>query len=96
MINIPHYNLIFKNINSENDIIKIDLLAYKNINNDMWGNEFNINSMKLNNDGIDSHNFFDTLVSILNRKAECNIDFESVLTKINGSCWFLQSAVSSL
>lgn len=86
MINVPHYNLIFRNCESPDDIIKIDLLAYKELHNNMWGDEYNINSLKLTKSGIGNtkYNFFDTLYSIINKQAICNIDFENHLSKING------------
>lgn len=84
MTNIPHYNLIFRNYQVSDDIIKLDLLAYKEIHNNMWGDEFDVNSLKLTMDGIGNskYNFFEILDSILNKRAICNIDFEHNMSSI--------------
>jgi hypothetical protein len=87
MTNVPHYNLIFKHNEFPDDIIKIDLLAYKEIHNNTWGDEFDVNSLKLTMDGIGNtkYNFFDILDSILNKRAICNIDFEQNMSSITSS-----------
>jgi hypothetical protein len=84
MKNIPHYNIILQNINDDKDILKIDLLAYKNVFNTIWGTEFNINSLQITKLGIsqDGYDFFQTLHSILNRYAICDIDFNKQNTEI--------------
>ena len=84
LLNNPHYNIIMKK--GEN-IIKFDLLAYKVINNKfLWNNEYNVNSLLLNSDGIftaikdKKNNFLNILNSILTREVVCNIDYESILS----------------
>lgn len=84
LLNIPHYNIIMKK--GEN-IIKFDLLGYK-VKNDkfLWNNEYNVNSLLLNSDGIyiatreNKNNFLDILNSIQTREVICNIDHESILS----------------
>jgi len=84
MMDIPHYNIILKNKNNDLDLIKIDLLAYKEIASNMWGNDFDINSLKITNLGIKSNcdNFFEILSSILNKTATCQINFETITNMI--------------
>lgn len=84
LLNIPHYNIIMKK--GEN-IIKFDLLGYKVKNNKfLWNNEYNVNSLLLNSDGIfiatrDSKNsFLNILNGIQTREVICNIDYESILS----------------
>ena len=87
MINIPHYIII---LNKNNIKIKIDILGYKlhNYDFDAWQNEFNINSLSLNEEGImirnlyeykDSYNMFEIIHSIINRTAICNMPFDDLL-----------------
>lgn len=84
MMDIPHYNIILKNKNNDSDLIKIDLLSYKEIASNMWGNDFDINSLKITNVGIKSNcdNFFQILSSILNKRATCQINFETITDMI--------------
>lgn len=87
MINVPHYIII---LNKNNIKIKIDILGYKihDYEFDAWQNEFNINSLSLNEEGImirnlyeykDSYNMFEIIHSIINRTAICNMPFDDLL-----------------
>jgi hypothetical protein len=88
MINIPHYNIF---LTKNNIKIKIDILGYKiqDYTFDACQNEFNINSLSFNEEGIlirnldeyntDSYNMFEIIHSIMNRTAICNMPFDNLL-----------------
>jgi hypothetical protein len=86
LLDIPHYVIILM---KDNFKIKVDMLCYKyegSIN--MWQNEFNINSLTFSNKGLftksgdlsqkDSYGMFETIYSIMNKTAICNLPFESL------------------
>lgn len=84
LLNIPHYVIMLK---KDNIKIKIDLIVYKNdnINFTTWQNEFNINCLSINNNGIftsqyenESYGFFDTIHSIINKFAVSNLPFNDM------------------
>ena len=86
LLDIPHYVIILM---KDNFKIKIDMLGYKNDGSiNMWQNEFNTNSLSFSNDGIfskivdpankDSYGMFETIYSIMNKTAICNMPFESL------------------
>lgn len=80
LLNIPHYVIMLK---KDNIKIKIDLIVYKSddINFTTWQNEFNINCLSINNNGIftnqfeESYRFYDTIHSIINKFAISNLPF---------------------
>jgi len=87
LVDIPHYIIILV----KDDIkIKIDMLCYKNDTGiETWQNEFNINSLSLSDDGIminkdteyrDSYKMFETIYSIINKTAICNLPFTTLFT----------------
>ena len=86
LLDIPHYVIILM---KDNFKIKIDMLGYKNEGSiNMWQNEFNINSLTFSDEGIfskiidpankDSYGMFETIYSIMNKTAICNMPFESL------------------
>lgn len=84
LLNIPHFVIMLK---KDNIKIKIDLIVYKNddINFTTWQNEFNINCLSINNNGIftnqfenDSYGFYDTIHSIINKSAISNLPFNDM------------------
>lgn len=86
LLDIPHYVIILM---KDNFKIKIDMLCYKTSDVfNMWQNEFNINSLTLTDEGIfiknlisaekESYNMFETIHSILNRTATCNLPFDTI------------------
>jgi hypothetical protein len=56
LLNIPHFVIMLK---KDNIKIKIDLIVYKNddVNFTTWQNEFNINCLSINNNGIITNQF---------------------------------------
>ena len=84
LIDVPHYVII---LIKDSFKIKIDMLAYKNDSSmNEWQNEFNINSLSLSNNGItaknehsDSYGMFETMYSIINKTAICNLPFNTLL-----------------
>lgn len=83
LLNNPHYNIIMR---KEENIIKFDLLGYKVTNNNfLWNNEFNVNSLLFNSNGIftavndKKNSFLHILNSIQKREVICNIDYSSIL-----------------
>lgn len=83
LLNIPHYVIMLK---KDNIKIKIDLIVYKSddINFTTWQNEFNINCLSINNNGIftnqieESYGFYDTIHSIINKSAISNLPFNDM------------------
>ena len=86
LVDIPHYVII---LIKDNIKIKLDVLCYKNESeNDTWQNEFNVNSLSLTDNGIfvnnttnimrDSYGMFETIYSIMNKTATCNLPFYSL------------------
>jgi hypothetical protein len=83
MLNVPHYVVILKN---DEKIIKYDLLAYKIESTNTWTNEFDINSLKISRRGIHcDQSFFDTIINIINRTAQCTIDFKKLILPLSRS-----------
>ena len=83
LLNIPHFVIMLK---KDNIKIKIDLIVYKSddINFTTWQNEFNINCLSINNNGIftnqfeESYGFYDTIHSIINKSAISNLPFNDM------------------
>jgi len=83
MLDIPHYVIILKNADK---IIKYDLLAYKIEPTNTWTNEFDVNSLSLTRRGIHcDQSFFDTLINIMNRTADCSINFKKLILPLSRS-----------
>lgn len=77
MLDIPHYIIILKN---GDKIIKYDLLGYKIEPKHTWTNEFDINSLSISGRGIHcDQSFFDTIINIMNKTADCTIDFNKII-----------------
>lgn len=81
MLDVPHYIIIIKN---SDKIIKYDLLAYKIEHTNTWTNEYDVNSLSISSSGIHSDKqFFDTIINIINRTAECCIDFSKLISPLS-------------
>ena len=74
-------------LKKDNIKIKLDMLVYKsdNVNFATWQNEFNINCLSINNNGIftnqtenESYGFFETIQSIINKTAISNLPFNEM------------------
>jgi len=83
LLDIPHYIVILQN---GEKIIKYDILGYKIEPTHTWTNEFDINSLSIGN-GIYSRDqyFPDILVNIMNKTAECTIDFKKISSPLSQS-----------
>ena len=83
MLDVPHYVIILKNVDK---IIKYDLIAYKIQSTNTWTNEYDVNSLSINRRGIQCHqSFFDTLINIMNRTADCSINFKKLILPLSRS-----------
>lgn len=85
MINIPHYVIILKKFDK---IIKYDLLAYKIEATNKWTCEYDVNSLSISSRGIYSDKpFFNTIMNIINKTAECSIDFKKLILPLYSSIY---------
>lgn len=83
MLDVPHYVVILKNADN---IIKYDLLAYKIESTNTWTNEFDVNSLKISRRGVHcNQSFFDTIINIMNKTAQCTIDFKKLILPLSRS-----------
>lgn len=83
MLNIPHYVIIFK---KSDKIIKYDLLAYKIEATNKWTCEYDVNSLSISRRGIYSDKpFFNVIMNIMNKTAECSIDFKKLILPLHRS-----------
>jgi len=83
MLDIPHYVIILK---KSDKIIKYDLLAHKLELSNKWTNEYDVNSMTISRRGINSvQSFFDTLINIMNKTADCTINFNKLILPLSKS-----------
>lgn len=83
MLNIPHYVIILHN---GEKFIKYDLLGYKISSSNSWTNEFDINSLCMGHNGINSDvDFYNTLMNIMNFTAECTINFKRLIQPLEES-----------
>lgn len=83
LLDVPHYVIILK---KSEKIIKYDLLAYKIELTNSWTNEYDVNSLSINRRGFHCDKpFFDTITNIMNRTAECCIDFYKLILPLSQS-----------
>lgn len=80
---IPHYIIILQN---KGKFIKYDLIGYKiksvNANTD----DFDVNSLIIDSNGIYSEqNFYNILNNIMNKSADCSINFNTLITPLASS-----------
>jgi len=74
---LPHYVIIFGN---GTDYIKCDVLAYKIDRDNIWTNEFDVNSLEFSCNGIKSaKNFINVISNIVNKTATCNVNFNIIM-----------------
>jgi hypothetical protein len=83
MLDIPHYVIMLQN---GDKFIKYDLLGYKIESTHTWTNEFNINSLNISKRGIHcEESFCDTIINIMNKTADCTIDFKKLINPLTKS-----------